>query len=122
MHTVWMKGDCGHGMHMRLCDILDDDRDIIVPCANGLVVGCGDETSVLVDERDTVHRPKMLVIFLGNLTRVHVVLDILSAPKIAPVYCSPTHLDDLLIAHTSKEDVLLVFIGVELDDIWYFTI
>lgn len=64
----------------------------------------------------------MLVIFLGNLTRVHVVLDILSAPEIAGIHYSPTHLDNLLVTHTSKEDVLLVFIGVELDDIWYFTI
>ena len=43
-------------MHVWLCDVFDDYRDVKVPGANRLVVGCGDETSVIVHERDGVHR------------------------------------------------------------------
>ena len=61
-------------MHVRLCDVLDDNRDVEVPGADGLVVGSCYEPSVLVNEGDCVHRPKVLVVFLGNLSRVDVVL------------------------------------------------
>lgn len=65
--TGWMECNSGHGMHMRLSDILDHNRDIKVPCANGLVIGCGDESSVFVNESNGVDRSKMLIILLGDL-------------------------------------------------------
>ena len=52
---------------MGLCDVFDDNRDVEVPGADGLVVGSCHEPPVLVNERDGVHRSKMLVVFLSNL-------------------------------------------------------
>ena len=72
--TTWMNRDCGHRVHVRLCDILDDNRDVEVPGSDGLVIGCRDETPVLIDEGNRVHRTKVLVVFLRNLPRIHVVL------------------------------------------------
>ena len=61
-------------MHMGLCDVFDDNRDVEVPGADGLVVGSCHEPPVLVNERDCVHRSKMLVVFLSNLSRIDVIL------------------------------------------------
>lgn len=56
-----------HGVHMRLSNILDHYRDIEIPCANGLIIGCGDKSSVFVNESDSIDRSKMLIILLGDL-------------------------------------------------------
>lgn len=55
--TTWMNRDCGHRVHVRLCDILDDNRDVEVPGAYGLVIGSRYKPPVLVNEGDCVHRP-----------------------------------------------------------------
>jgi hypothetical protein len=43
-------------MHVGLCDIFYDDRDIKVPSADSLVIGCCHESSVLVDEGNGIDR------------------------------------------------------------------
>jgi hypothetical protein len=65
--TGWMERNSRHGVHMRLCDILDYNRDIEVPCANGLVVGCGDKSAIFVNESNGIDRSQMLIILLGDL-------------------------------------------------------
>jgi hypothetical protein len=66
-HTAWMFGDGGHRVHIRFGDIFDDDGDIVVPSTYRLVIGRGDETTVLIDESDRVDRSKMLIVCLDNL-------------------------------------------------------
>ena len=36
--TAWMERDSGHGVHVRLSDVLDHDRNVVVPSSNCLVV------------------------------------------------------------------------------------
>lgn len=72
--TTWMDRDSGHRVHVRLCDVLDDNRDVEVPGADGLVIGGRHEPPVFVNEGDRVHGSQMLVVFLRYLSRVHVVL------------------------------------------------
>ena len=74
MRTGWMQRDCWHGMHVRLCNVLDDDGDIEIPCSNRLVVGSGHESAILVHKGDRIDRSQMLVIFLRYLTGIDVVL------------------------------------------------
>lgn len=61
---------------MWLGNIFDHDGNVIVPCSYGLIVRCGYESAVVIHECDAVHWPKMLVVFLDNFGRVHVVLSI----------------------------------------------
>ena len=61
-------------MHMRLGNILDHNRDVPVPGTDCLVIRSGDETLVVVDEGDCVHRAQMLVILLRDLPAVDVIL------------------------------------------------
>lgn len=63
-----------HRVHTRLSDDLDRDGNVKVPHPHRFVVGRGDETPVLVNERDGVDRSKMLIILLHDLPRSHVVL------------------------------------------------
>ena len=91
-------------MHVWLGDVFDDNWDVIVPTANRLVVRCRQESSVVIDESDRIDGSQMLVVCLRNLLLPHVVLN------------------DLLVLHTCKEDVLLVGLGVELDHIRYFAV
>lgn len=62
-------------MHIRFGDVLDHNRDIIVPCTDRLIVRRRDETSVVVDESNRVDRSQMLVVFLRDFGGVHVVLE-----------------------------------------------
>ena len=72
--TAEMDRDSGHRVHVRFCDVLDNNRDVEVPGADGLVIGGGHEPSVLVNEGDCVHWSEMLVVFLGNLAGVDIIL------------------------------------------------
>lgn len=72
--TVWMKGYGRHGMHVRFCNVFDHDRDIIVPCPYCFVIRCCNESSIFVNEGDSVDGPKVLVVFLGDFPRVDIVL------------------------------------------------
>lgn len=84
--------------HVRLCNELDWHGDTVFPGAKGLIVGCGDEAAVLVDEGECVDGRKVVVVFL----------DLLAGAGI--------ELDDLLVRHTSEELVGVFGIGVEADD------
>ena len=54
--TTWMNRDCGHRVHVRLCDILDDNRNVIVPCANRLVIRGSYKSPVFVYECNRIDR------------------------------------------------------------------
>ena len=62
-------------MHIGFGNVLDDDRNVKVPSPYCFVVRCCNEPPILVDECNSVDRPKMLVVFLGDISRVHVILE-----------------------------------------------
>ena len=72
--TVGMDRDSGHRVHVRLCDILDDDGNIIVPPSDRLVVRGRQEPPVVVHPGDGVDRPQMLIVLLRDLLLPQVVL------------------------------------------------
>ena len=94
-----MGGRPHEGVHVRFCDELDGDGDIVFPRAEGLVVGGGDEATVLVDESDGVDGAEVVVVFLGHFAGAGV------------------ELDDLLVGHTGEEFVGGGGGGVEADDV-----
>ena len=61
-------------MHEGLGNILDDDWDIKVPSADCFIVGRSHETSILVDECNRVDWAQVLVVFLRDLARIHIIL------------------------------------------------
>ena len=61
-------------MHVRLGDVLDHNRNVVVPRADSLVVGGGYESTILIYKRDGVHWAQVLIVFLDNLPRIHVIL------------------------------------------------
>lgn len=61
-------------MHVRLGDVFDNDRNIIVPASDGFVIRSSDKSSVLIHECDGVYRAKMLIISLHNFTLSQVIL------------------------------------------------
>ena len=106
-----MQRDRWHRVHVRFCNILDDNGDVIVPSSNGLVVRGGDESSVVIDKGDGVDGSEMLVVSLHNLVCSCIILKGFSrAPRL-------THLNDLFVGHSRHEDVLLVGIRVKFDDV-----
>lgn len=60
---------------MWLSDVFDDYGDIVVPNADRFVIRGGNKSTVLVNEGDGVHGSQMLVVLLGDLRRIHVVLE-----------------------------------------------
>lgn len=72
--TAWMFGDGWHRVHVRFGNVLDNDWDIVVPSTYRLVIGSGNETTIFIDESNSVNRSKMLVISLDNLVRSQIVL------------------------------------------------
>lgn len=71
-----MKGNGRHGVHVWLGDVLDDHRNVEIPSPYRFIVRRRNEPPILINEGDAIHGTKMLVIFLGNFPRVHVVLNI----------------------------------------------
>lgn len=63
-----------HRVHGRFGDVLDDDRNVVIPHTHSFVVRSGDESSIVVDKVDGVDRSQMLVVFLGDFSGIHVVL------------------------------------------------
>jgi len=61
-------------MHVRLGNVLDDDRNVEVPRSDSFIIGGRHESTILVDEGDRVDRSQVLVILLSDFSRVHVVL------------------------------------------------
>lgn len=74
VRTRRVQSDSRHRVHMGFCDVLDHDWDIVVPRSDGFIVRRRDETSIFVDERNRVDGTQVLVVFLGDLSRVHVIL------------------------------------------------
>jgi hypothetical protein len=64
-----MFGYGGHRVHVRFSNVLDDYWDIVVPSTYRLVVRGGYETTILIDESNSVDRSKMLIICLDDLVR-----------------------------------------------------
>jgi hypothetical protein len=64
-----MFGDGWHRVHMWFGDVLDDYWDIVVPTTYRFVVGGGYETTILIDESDSIDGSKMLIISLDDLVR-----------------------------------------------------
>ncbi len=67
--TIRMKRHSRHRMHVRLSNVLDHDRDIVIPRPNTLVVGCSHETSVIVHPGNRIDGTEMLIVFLCNFFR-----------------------------------------------------
>lgn len=61
-------------MHVRFCNILDDNGNIEVPCTDRLVIGGRDKSPVFVHEGDCIHWSEMLIVLLRDVARVHVIL------------------------------------------------
>jgi hypothetical protein len=102
---------------MGLRDVLDHDRDIIIPCSDGLIVRRRYKPTIFVDKRDRVDRAQVLIIFLGDLSRVHVILVAASITSIIDQDRRKTNLNYLFVRHTSEENMLFVFVRVEAHDI-----
>lgn len=61
-------------MHMGFRDVFDHDRYIIIPSPDGFVVRRSDKPTIFVHKRDRVYRSQVLVIFLRDLARIHIIL------------------------------------------------
>ena len=113
--TARVKGDSGHGMHVGLGNVLDNNWNVIIPSSNRFVVGRRHESSILVDEGNGVDRSQVLVVCLDYLVRSCIVLCmVVRSHRLIEV---PTHLYDLLVLHTCQEDVLLVGVRMVFDHI-----
>ena len=73
--TVGMQCNSWHGEHVGLCNILDYNRNVVVPNSHRLVIRGRRESAVVIDECDRVDRSEMLVVLLGDLTSTHIVLE-----------------------------------------------
>jgi len=54
--TAWMFGDGGHRVHVRFGNVFDDYWDIVVPSTYRFIVGGGYETTILIDESNSIDR------------------------------------------------------------------
>ena len=95
--VVGRLGHGRHGVHGGVGDVLHVHGDVPLPHAQALVVGGGDEASVLVAEGDGVDGAQVPVVLLDDVVGARV----------------PAH--DLLVRGARQEEVLLVILGVELD-------
>jgi hypothetical protein len=93
--TVGVNRNSRHRVHVRLGNVFDDDGDIVIPPSDRLVVRSRQESSVVVDPGDGVDGSQVLIVLLRDLLLSQIVLN------------------DLLVLHTSQEDVLLVLVRVE---------
>jgi hypothetical protein len=114
-----MQCDCRHGVHIRLRDIFDHNWNVVVPSSDSFIVGCCYEPPVLVHEGDSVDRTQMLIVFLRDLPRVHVIL--LKSAGCRDVSFN-IHLDNFLVHHTCQEDVLFVFVWMEPENMCHLSI
>jgi len=62
-----MHDDGWGGAHVRLADVLHDDRNPPLPDVNLLVIGRCDESSIIVREGDGIHAAQMSIVFLHEL-------------------------------------------------------
>ena len=113
-----MFGYGWHRVHVRFGNVFDDYWDIVVPSTYRFIVGGGYETTILIDESNSVDGSEMLIISLDDLVGSQIVLHVSLAHDTSDL----TYLNDLLVLHTSHEDILLISVGMILDDIRDFTI
>jgi len=71
-----MFGHGWHRVHVRFGNVFDDYWDIVIPSTYGFIVGGGYETTILIDESNSIDRPKMLIIGLDDLVRSQIVLHV----------------------------------------------
>lgn len=62
-----MRRDGWHGVHGRVGDVLNLHGNAELPHPNGLVIRGGHELPALVDERDGVDWPQMIIVLLDSL-------------------------------------------------------
>ena len=65
-------------MHVRLGNVLDDHRNVVVPSSERLIVGGGDEAAIIVYKGNGVDRAEMLIVGLDDLMGSSVVLKALA--------------------------------------------
>lgn len=114
--TGRMKCYCRHRMHVRFSDVFNHNGDIIIPCSDGFVVRGCDEPSILVNECNGIYRTQVLIVFLCDFTRVHVILTMCKLKEFENKR-SDTNLNNLLIRHSGKEDMLFVLVWMESYDV-----
>jgi hypothetical protein len=119
--TAWVQCHGRHRMHVRFCNVLDDNGDVKVPCTDCLVIRSSNKSTIFINKSDSVDGTQMLVVLLGNLASVNVILKTLSA-KVYYAQRIRSYLNNLLVGHSSQEYMLLVLIWMELDDIRYLPI
>jgi hypothetical protein len=102
--TVGVNRNSRHRVHVRLGNVFDDDGDIVIPPSDRLVVRSRQESSVVVDPGDGVDGSQVLIVLLRDLLLSQIVLN------------------DLLVLHTSQEDVLLVVVRVEFHTVRNFSV
>jgi len=78
--TAWMFGDGGHRVHVRFGNVFDDYWDIVVPSTYRFIVRGRNETTILIDESNSIDRPKMLIIRLNDFVRSQIVLHVSPTP------------------------------------------
>ena len=59
---------------MRLCNVFDYDWYVEIPGSYSLVIGCCYKSAILIHKSDSVDGTQMLVVFLRDFSRVHVIL------------------------------------------------
>lgn len=127
-----------HRVHRGIRNQFDRHGNIKVPHAHRLVVARRDEATVVIDEGDGVDRSEVLIVLLGDLAGTDVVLRERRERESGEYACfsekhafdrrfgrtvmkerrkGETHLNDLLVAHTRQEHVLVRRVGVELDTV-----
>ena len=74
--TGGMQSYGRHRVHERLGDVLDDNWDVVVPSTYSFVIGGCDKTSIFVNKGDSVDWTEMLIVFLSDFSRIHVILHI----------------------------------------------
>jgi hypothetical protein len=56
-------------VHVRFSNVFDDYWDIVVPSTYRLVVRGGYETTILIDESNSIDGSEMLIVSLDDLVR-----------------------------------------------------
>jgi len=63
-----------HGMHVRFGNVLDHHRNVKVPSSDCFIVRSRHKPPVFIYEGNSINRSKMLIVFLRDLARVHIIL------------------------------------------------
>lgn len=94
-----MWAGANHGEHVCFGDVFDGHGDSVFPSAQGFVVGCSNETAVVVDKSNCVDCCQVMVIFLNKLARTCI------------------ELNNFLVGHASQKLVRVFGVRVETDNV-----